>query len=41
MFLGCSPGSKTKDKNQVNTSHEKNNHKFMVKKLPLKLKNYL
>ena len=41
MYLGFSPGSETKDGNQVNALQEKNNHKFMVKKLPLKLKSYL
>ena len=35
--VGCSRGSETKDKIQVNTLHKKNNHKVMVKKLPIKL----
>ena len=37
MFLGCSPGSQTEDKNLVNILHEKNNHIFMVKNVPIKL----
>ena len=37
MFLGCSPGFETKEKNQVNTSHEKNNQKIVIKNLPIKL----
>ena len=40
MFLACSPGSETKDKNLINTLHEKNNKTFMGKKLPLKLESY-
>ena len=41
MFVRCSPGSETKDKNLENILHEKSNHQFMVKKLPIKLKSYL
>ena len=41
FFLGCFPGSEAKYKNQVNRLHEKNNHTFLVKKLPLMLKSYL